>query len=304
MWRVLIVEDGAGHRRTSGSPISHPRQYKQTKPYDRSRMSLLAKPVFPASGLAAHLVLNHWLRRCAPVTHQDQGLRALRRLAPGCLGSPRKPSVPHRVQLRRSAKLTAQVYGFARVQSNPLWLTVRAQQTPCESGRDRHAACNQVSWFYQPLGGTAAAESSQPLSQPDPAIASTLHGPVDRDGGCAPAYLKANSWRVRRHGRRWQLQGHELRVGSGTHCDAIANPNIVGSSRLPAPAVNQVGVQPVSQRHSGNRCPALSARLQYLGYKLCAVLATHHSLRFHSVHLVVSWTLCLPALQRGSRWGG
>ena len=103
-----------------GSPISHPRQLKQIKPYDQRRISFLAKLVFPATELAAHLVLNHWLRCCAPVTHQDQGLVALRRLAPGCLGSPRKPSVPHRVQLRRSDKLTAQVCGFPRVQFLPL----------------------------------------------------------------------------------------------------------------------------------------------------------------------------------------
>jgi hypothetical protein len=102
------------------------------------------------------LVLAHWLRRCAPVTHQDQDLRASRCVAPGCFCSPRKPSVPHRVQSTRPDKPAAQVYGFAQARSNPLWLAVRAQRT-LMPGRDRHAACNQVSWFYQPHSDTAAA---------------------------------------------------------------------------------------------------------------------------------------------------
>jgi hypothetical protein len=83
-----------------------------------------------------NLVFEFWLRHCAPVTHQDQGLRALRCSAPGCVGSPRKPSVPHRVQFTRPIESVAQIYGFARVRSNPSWLTVRAQRTP-RPGRDR-----------------------------------------------------------------------------------------------------------------------------------------------------------------------
>ena len=50
-----------------GSPFSRPVKYKQTKPYDRRRISLSAKPDFPAVGVVAHLVLASWLRRCAPV---------------------------------------------------------------------------------------------------------------------------------------------------------------------------------------------------------------------------------------------
>jgi len=82
--------------------------------------------------------------------------RALRCVAPGCIGSPRKPSVPHRVQSTRPIQPAAQVCGFARMRSNPLWLTVRAQRT-LMPGRDRHAACNQLSWFFQPPSDTAAA---------------------------------------------------------------------------------------------------------------------------------------------------
>jgi len=108
------------------------------------RLLLLLSPNFEArksialapSELLAHLVLKHWLRRCAPVTHQDQGRHALRRVAPGCFCSPRKPSVPHRVQSRRPNEPAAQVFGFTDWWSNALWLTVRAQRT-LQLGRDR-----------------------------------------------------------------------------------------------------------------------------------------------------------------------
>jgi hypothetical protein len=108
------------------------------------RLLLLLSPDFKArkpvalapSELLAHLVLEHWLRRCAPVTHQDQGRHALRRVAPGCFCSPRKPSVPHRVQLRQPSEPAAQFFGFTEWRSNPLWLTVRAQRT-LQPGRDR-----------------------------------------------------------------------------------------------------------------------------------------------------------------------
>ncbi len=38
--------------------------------------------VFPCRRAAAHLVLEHWLRRSAPVTHQDQGSAAVRPALP------------------------------------------------------------------------------------------------------------------------------------------------------------------------------------------------------------------------------
>jgi hypothetical protein len=83
----------------------------------------------------ARLVLTVWLRRdSAPVTHQDQGFTASQRLAPGCVCSPRKPSVPHRLQSRQpSAGSAAQVCGFALRRSNPLWLAVRALSNTVES---------------------------------------------------------------------------------------------------------------------------------------------------------------------------
>ena len=94
------------------------------------------KTVFPAVEFTAHLVLDSWLRRCAPVTHQDQDLRAFRFGVPGSVCSPRKPSVPYRVQYTRPVGPAAQVCGFARRRSNPLWLTIRAQRT-LRLGRDR-----------------------------------------------------------------------------------------------------------------------------------------------------------------------
>ena len=73
----------------------------RTPPAD-SPHSFLPIPLYSQSSSSdTHLVLERWSRRSAPVTHQDQGLRALRCSAPGCIGSPRKPSVPCRVQSRR-----------------------------------------------------------------------------------------------------------------------------------------------------------------------------------------------------------
>jgi len=105
---------------SKGSPISHPRQVKRINPYNRSRIPFLPRPVFQTAEFTAHLVLEQWLRRCAPVTHQDQGSVALRGPAPGCTRSPRKPSVPHRVQSTRRALPIAQVFGFATRAIQPL----------------------------------------------------------------------------------------------------------------------------------------------------------------------------------------
>ena len=101
------------------TPVNKNKQNPTTKVVFPSLPNLYSQPL---SSPHTWFSLPGWAAG-APVTHQDQGLGALRRLAPGCLGSPRKPSVPHRVQLRRSDQLTAQVCGFAQVQSNPLWLT-------------------------------------------------------------------------------------------------------------------------------------------------------------------------------------
>jgi hypothetical protein len=106
---------------------------------------------------------------------------------------------------------------------------------------------------------------------------------------------------MRRYRLRRQLQGHKLSVGPGSYCHTIASDSITPSSFQPSPAVNQVCVQPVAQCYRGDRRPALTAGLQYLGPKLRAVHPTRDSLRFHSVHLFVSWTLCLPAWWQDSR---
>ncbi len=113
--------------------------------------------VFPDAEITAHLVLDHWLRRCAPVTHQDQGWRALRCVAPGCVGSPRKPSDSHRVQSTRPIKPAAQVCGFAQARSNPLWLTVRAQRTPWHWAGSARGVVRQYPAMQNAGGASGAA---------------------------------------------------------------------------------------------------------------------------------------------------
>jgi hypothetical protein len=65
----------------------------------------------------AFVVLKRWLRRRAPVTHQDQGLayraRGSLRLPLAGNAGPRKPFVPRRVDIRRSPRAIVQL----RVQS-------------------------------------------------------------------------------------------------------------------------------------------------------------------------------------------
>ena len=63
-------------------------------------------------------------------------------------------------------------------------------------------------------------------------------------------------------------------------------------------------------RWRSTRCAALSQQrmrrrdecVKHLNPELSTVLAPCHSLRLHSVHLFVSWTLCFPALPPSSRW--
>lgn len=82
-------------------------------------------------------------------------------LAPGCVRSPRKPSVPHRVHYSRPNVPAAQIYGFALRRSNPGWLAVRAQRTLINSYSVLRIpggtvpACNQVSWLHQPQSDIA-----------------------------------------------------------------------------------------------------------------------------------------------------
>ena len=63
-------------------------------------------------------------------------------------------------------------------------------------------------------------------------------------------------------------------------------------------AVDHVGIEPAAQRYRGHRGTWLSARLNNFCPELFAVLATRQSRRFQSVHLFVSWTLCLPLTRR------
>jgi len=96
-----------------------------------------------------HLVLEQWLRCCAPVTHQDQGLRALRRVCPWLRWQPQKtlcsPPRP--------------IHAADRVGRTGLWLRIGAIQPLVAHGTGATsscawagsaAACNQVSWLCQP----------------------------------------------------------------------------------------------------------------------------------------------------------
>lgn len=80
----------AGVRKSRGHPLATPvngdERTTAAVPRIRSFQSLYS----PAAELTAHLVLEQWLRCCAPVTHQDQGVRTLRRVAPGCRWQPQK----------------------------------------------------------------------------------------------------------------------------------------------------------------------------------------------------------------------
>src|SRR6185369_2274696 len=71
-----------------------------------------------------------------PVTHQDQGGHDEPVLTPGCFGSPRKPSVPHRVQCPRARRARTDPW-FRAWRSSPGWLAMRAQ--PRLLGRGRRA---------------------------------------------------------------------------------------------------------------------------------------------------------------------
>jgi len=93
------------------------------------RLLLLLSPDFKArksvaltpSELLAHLVLEHWLRRCAPVTHQDQGRPRLAARGPWLLLQPQKtlcsPPCPIEAAERESA---AQFFGFTGLVIQPL----------------------------------------------------------------------------------------------------------------------------------------------------------------------------------------
>ena len=77
-------------KETMGSPISRPRQVANTRPctaraHPFVHQDCSFKTASPVVELTARLVLDIWLRRSAPVTHQDQGFghSAVMRLACG-----------------------------------------------------------------------------------------------------------------------------------------------------------------------------------------------------------------------------
>ena len=130
----------AGLRRPSkGYPLAASLNKDEPLPATRPRNSFSSKACL-SSPAELHRTLwfsNVGQRRSAPVTHQDQGrARLAARWAPGCVCSPRKPSVPHRVPSRGRTRLTAQFLGYTARCSNPLWLTVRARRTLINLGWD------------------------------------------------------------------------------------------------------------------------------------------------------------------------
>ena len=77
-------------KETMGSPISRPRQVANTRPctaraHPFVHQDCSFKTASPVLELTARLVPDVWLRRSAPVTHQDQGFghSAVMRLACG-----------------------------------------------------------------------------------------------------------------------------------------------------------------------------------------------------------------------------
>jgi hypothetical protein len=129
-----------------------------------SRLLLLRGPVLqPRESVAlaprellAHLVLAHWLRRCAPVTHQDQGSARLAVRGPWLHWQPQKTlcSPPCPMLAASQAGRTG------------LWLRASAIQplvahgagaTNSSAWAGSAPACNQVSWFFQRSHDTAGA---------------------------------------------------------------------------------------------------------------------------------------------------
>ena len=148
------------------------------------------------------------------------------------------------------------------------------------------------------------SESPQPPPKPGRTVAGSLQWPAHRDSRRPAVHLDANVCRNPRHCRRGQLQRHELGARSGGHLGGAASTGIKGPTVFPEPPMNQVGIQPASQRYRRHRCAVPAAGLNNLGPQLRAVLAPRNSLRLHSVHLFPSWTRCSPPLPHNSRCHG
>ena len=84
------VADGSGpgldERHPLAVSVNRDEHISATRPRILSLQSLSSSP----SEITAHLVLERWSRRSAPVTHQDQGLRVSRRVGPWLRLQPQK----------------------------------------------------------------------------------------------------------------------------------------------------------------------------------------------------------------------
>ena len=118
-------------------------------PQERTLLSIRIAPSRlhpPSSNSPRAWFSKHWLRRSAPVTHQDQGIEL-----GGCpphssplavFAAPENRPFPspstHRGALRPCTGLVAACPWPPRAaRSNPIWLRLRALRTPSTLGRDR-----------------------------------------------------------------------------------------------------------------------------------------------------------------------
>ena len=127
-------------------------------PVNRDERNSAVRPAFSLLHARPATALRTWFSSsgCAqPRTSHPSGSRPARCTlpAPGCHRSPRKPSVPHRVQFSRARCARTDLW-FRRERPNPGWLAMRAQPRVARAGPV--AACNQVCWLCQPQSGTAA----------------------------------------------------------------------------------------------------------------------------------------------------
>ena len=145
------------------------------------------------------------------------------RSAPGCVGSPKKLSVPHLVQYPRPVWPAARRCGFPSAQ----FQTVCGSRCGCNkllcSGRDRYAARNQASSFF-------LFQSEWPWQAQENASGHRTCGdafrPQDRAGGCCrPVPAQPNPVLPRLPpGARRKLRPASAGYRLEQACESLAHP--------------------------------------------------------------------------------
>ncbi len=134
-----------------GHPLADPVKWQThaPAPQERTLLSLRIPPSrlhSPSSDLPRTWFSKHWLRRSAPVTHQDQGFEL-----GGCpphspplaaFAAPENrlfpsPSTHCGTRRPRTGLVAACSWRPRAARSNPIWLRLRALRTPSTLGRDR-----------------------------------------------------------------------------------------------------------------------------------------------------------------------